>query len=332
MNIDKFIKVREGYYLLRTIAKNLKFDEDQTKLITMISKNFLEFAKSFNGSLLLQCIIHNFPLSTFSYTKSSISCVNNNNTAYNNRNQSGRANEYNHPLDDLYTILVKHINQWDNNKIKAIIECAIKFGSYQFGKKFLTMIINYLASFMNNNYSIKILKLMMKSFDHETTIAIISLLTRHLRTFDKSKQEKLRKLLENTFNTTEDNLLKSWLKTHLVEISSKDNKSHSDLKKNQKNIKQKVLANNYSNIAVQRGKTINQNAFIPNSNYFNVQNPFPSHNHQFNYINTFNNMPMIRSTYLKPATIHNHYVNPTFYLPQTQNISMIAANNFYISY
>lgn len=199
-NLAAFLKIREGYYLLRTVVKHLKSLHEQLNLISIIEQNFLEVAKSFNGSLLLQCIIHNFPISTYNYTKSSISCVNNNGASKINNEKMKKVN--NKALEALYNILIQHSNEWDNNKVKAIVECAIKFGTNEFGSIYLNNLNKTTNTFMKCSYSVKIMKIMIKSFERGITLSIFKNISQQIKYLDASKQEKWSKLYNQFIETS----------------------------------------------------------------------------------------------------------------------------------
>lgn len=337
-NLTDFVKVREGYYLLRTVVKHLKTPEEQMKIITVINENFLEIAKNFNGSLLLQCIIHNFPIPTYNYTKSSISCVNNNGLAP-KVNKEGM-NDNNKALEILYSTFIQHSDEWDNNKLKAVVECAIKFGSNQFGKLYLNNLSKHAQSFMRSVYSIKIMKIMIKSFENSITISILKVISQHIKHLDTNKQEKWNKLYDQFFDVSK---LKPALfsNSSLSTLESNGSSKEIHIPQSQfiKNDSKAFSNNNFNGKHPNHGPGVAN--FVPTqpqqNSYISSQMPGPS-NYYFVYNNyipeqIYQQMPMClvnaSPIYQLPPQLgyldHNKYINMGYREPSS-NVNQYSRN------
>lgn len=174
LNINKIIKEREGYFLLRTIIKSSKDNYSQNLIVENFKFNFMHIIKSHNGSLLIQCILHNFPIKYYKYYKccskhisksfnetsfSSIEnlkiedkntdatlCNNNSYTFLLGNNCS--AKEYrNIAYEEFIFYIIYLSNNWSNIEFLPIIECMFKVG----GIAFEIVLMKSLYKICNNN-------------------------------------------------------------------------------------------------------------------------------------------------------------------------------------
>lgn len=119
-NFDDLLNTREGYFILRILVKISKESQLQERLIEKINSNFEAIVTSRNGSLLCQCIIHNFPIPTYQFFKSCSNKSNPNNQTEVYKNYDNQA------LKSFIHQVVKYWKLWDDFHMGNILECAIK--------------------------------------------------------------------------------------------------------------------------------------------------------------------------------------------------------------
>lgn len=182
-NLKSFIKSRDGYFLLRTIAKNSKISEVQIAFVREISLCFAEFYNCTNGSLLLQSIIHNFALFEYKYIKSCSKHLNNYPESDTKNSLSSRS-ENNQALADLYQLLTRSARFWDNKNLRPVIECCVKIGGKQFESILLNGLEFHVKELIMSNYGISYFKLMSKYFERTITLKIVSLIIQNLNVIE----------------------------------------------------------------------------------------------------------------------------------------------------
>lgn len=182
-NLSSFLKSRDGYFLLRTIAKNSKVPEVQVSFVREVNLRFVEFSNSTNGSLLLQSIIHNFALSKFKYIKSCSKHLANNGSDCND-NESTARSDCNQALAYLYQHITENVRHWDNKNLRPVIECCIKIGGKQFENILLNELKYQIKDLILSNHGISYAKLMFKYFESINTIKIVSLVNHTLKVID----------------------------------------------------------------------------------------------------------------------------------------------------
>lgn len=188
-HIKLFIRPREGYFLLRSIIKCTKILESQIFIIQSLRSNFTEILKSPNGPLLVQCIIHNFPVAHFSYTKSCTQILDqeDNDSSDSKRNEKQK---FNPALQMLYQTLIQNIGDWDKKCLKPIIECCIRIGGTQFEMLFLIEMQNssYLNTFLTSSFGTRYFNLIINRFKHKSIRLIYSLIRSSLCLIDNNSQ------------------------------------------------------------------------------------------------------------------------------------------------
>lgn len=141
-NFSKLIILKQGYYLIRALIRSSKNPTIQLAIANSISDQFISIANSLSGSLLIQCIIHNFLRAEFTYEKC---CTSN---SWTNQDQLVLHRKYeissmsNYPLHLILCYLFENIIYWDNNSIVPIVLCAIKNSQ----RNFHDCLVYYLAS------------------------------------------------------------------------------------------------------------------------------------------------------------------------------------------
>ncbi len=165
------IKVREGYFLLRIIVRSYKDINIQSRIMGIIMKEFKKIAFTSNGSLLLQCIIHNFPLAKYIYTKS---CINTNQHKEEENTKNTKDNIYDYDNEAVYGLilsLMNHVEFWDDELIKPIVDCAIKVSPLSFKKALLDKMNNkhFVNEFLRLIQSKYFIKLIVNQVNFEKT-------------------------------------------------------------------------------------------------------------------------------------------------------------------
>ena len=162
------INIREGYFLLRIVVKSIKCMDTQNRLIKIIGEDFLKYALNPNGSLLYQCIIYNFPLEKYEYTKSCSGVVF---KEHNSSSNYMKIDYKNTAVIKLISYLFTIINYWDHELIKPIVECSIKVGKIMFENSFMLELNNYIIEeIMKLDFGFEFLKFMLANFNSNTNI------------------------------------------------------------------------------------------------------------------------------------------------------------------
>lgn len=182
-NLSSFIKSREGYFLLRTIVKNSKNPQVQFAFVRNITPIFREFSVLGNGSLLIQCIIHNFALPEFQYIKSCSRDRLTTNHIYNSKDLKITRQENNNALEQIYRVIIEHIYYWESKNLKPLVECCVKVGGKQFERIFAKELPNYLKAFLGINYSVNFVKLISKFFDKQRFQKIVIQINKKIKEF-----------------------------------------------------------------------------------------------------------------------------------------------------
>ena len=132
-NINQLIKPRQGYFLIKKLVKINKNYVIQNMIIDKINSMLLEFASSFNGSIICQSILHNFKIKTFNENDSRIINIDNNsnNNIENYKYFLFEKTKYN--LNKMYCYKGASINE-NNNTInsnnKLFVEDMLKNNNY----------------------------------------------------------------------------------------------------------------------------------------------------------------------------------------------------------
>jgi hypothetical protein len=135
-NFMKFIKSREGYFLIRTIIKAVKIQKYQMSIANIIEKNYLRLTNTSNGSLLIQCIIHNFPATSFKYFKSCSKHLDNNPSK--EETELNKHKDFtNKALKLVIKVILEHCYLWDSKYAYPIVDCLLRVGSTAFETVFM---------------------------------------------------------------------------------------------------------------------------------------------------------------------------------------------------
>lgn len=162
---------REGYFLIRTIIKAIKDDDLQMAIVNTVKDNFQRMIKTSNGSLLIQCMIHNFPCVSFTYFRSCSQHIEKNISS----KETAPIKDYNNKaVNQLMIVIFKNVDLWDVKLAYPIIDCLLRVGNSALvstfmkfydqinlkGKYFLDRL---LALNNGNEYMTKIFKLLSNS-------------------------------------------------------------------------------------------------------------------------------------------------------------------------
>ena len=180
-NIFEFLRFREGYFLIRIIVKSAKQPYLQKKILDIIEykSNFFKLSKTSNGSLLIQCIIYNFPLD-FCYFEKSCSKHLLNEEDEKLRNQAVNNNKDNKEIKRLNDVILLNISNWDNKLIKQVVECAIK-KSPSFENSFISKVKNdnkmiIISQILDLKYGFKFIQLMFSNFSETNNSTLMSII------------------------------------------------------------------------------------------------------------------------------------------------------------
>ena len=202
-NFSKLIKIREGYFLLRSLIKTCKEEPIQELIISLISKDFLKFVRGSNGSLLCQCIIHNFPLNQYTHNKSCSKYVEKEEVDEKEELDKIIYDENNKSTRILIKQIFKHIDYWDEKSFKPLLECAIINSKSIFQNRFFKSIKDSVNEKTNPVYLIMLLEdginmisLIIEYFSLKNQERVILLIREFMRLFDKKQRKKWEKLLK----------------------------------------------------------------------------------------------------------------------------------------
>lgn len=137
-NFMKFVKFREGYFLLRTIVKAIKVPQVQNHIAQIVDANYERLIKYSNGSLLIQCMIHNFPVVDFVYFKSCSKHINKN-LSKEDTVSNVTKNFKNKALELIIKVIISNVETWDAKYSVPLIDCLIRVGGEPFEKCFMKM-------------------------------------------------------------------------------------------------------------------------------------------------------------------------------------------------
>lgn len=180
-NMYEFLKLREGYFVIRVIIKSAKLPNLQEKILDYIEykNNFYLISKSLNGSLILQCIIYNFPINKVFFIKICSKHLNNNEIIEN----ENITNKLNSDMNDssikrLILNIIKNYSYWSNKFVIQVVECAIK-KSPLFEIVFMELLksnINLLFRILQLSNCFKIFELMFINFSMNNNKYLLKLL------------------------------------------------------------------------------------------------------------------------------------------------------------
>lgn len=318
-NLDKLSKTQEGYFLLRVTMKAVKNTTLQNIIIEELEKNFINYVKVFNGSLIVQCIIHNFNNYNFKYNKSCTKqheSINNhdissskefcNNKEENKKNKDNLNNHKiikNNALNNLMKLIVINSKLWFENHFKPILDCAIKSSTILFENCLYEFLLynkgkakKLFGNIVKMDISENFFKLLINNLKTKTNYLILNIVKDSLNDYKENNvcenYDKIIKFIENhinnknVFTTNKDCVKKN---KNLNKKSNKINNSEIDYKdsfNNQKSFyKNQVPSylfnpNHYNN---NNSSKISQNNI--SNNDFNIYNAY-----QYNMlINNLNN-------------------------------------------
>lgn len=223
-NFEDLLVTREGYFILRILVKIAKEPQLQNRLIEKISSNLKGLMTSRNGSLICQCLLHNLPITTYSYYKSCSSKSESNDQIYIKKDFSNQA------LKTLIDLILKNWELWDDFHMNNILECAVKNSSEAFEKELIKILQkkkNFLSkALLSLSSGKKIYKLFMTHFSNKS-ISIIS----------KTINADMTELQKPEWNFLEEESQKShpnrYMSTYDIQ-SEDDEHPHISLKKFQK--------------------------------------------------------------------------------------------------
>lgn len=202
-NFSKLIKIREGYFLLRSIIKTCKEESIQENIINLISKDFLKFVRGANGSLLCQCIIHNFPLNQYIHNKSCSKYIEKEEIVEKEEPEKIFYDENNKSTRILMKLIFKHIDYWDEKSFKPLLECAIINSRSILQNRFFKSIKDSVNEQTNPVYLIMLLEdginlisLIIEYFSQKNKEKVILLIRDFLRFLDKKQRKRWEKLLK----------------------------------------------------------------------------------------------------------------------------------------
>lgn len=166
-SIHKIIDKKQGYFLVRALIRSSKYERIQNEIIKTVSSDFLFVATELSGSLIIQCIIHNFGNPSYTYSK----CCSNYLTK--SKGMKGTiTHEYSKdsislvPLKRLYQCIFESISSWDHDSIKPIVTCAIKVNHSLFNWYFCDLLSSqeFLQNFNCLESKIQIISVMKDSY------------------------------------------------------------------------------------------------------------------------------------------------------------------------
>lgn len=177
-NIMDLMSIREGYFILRIFFRRVKEPEFQMKITEKIKHNFKWFVTNRNGSLLCQCLIHNFPVVKYVYNKSCSSFIKKkegkggfDDNMLEEETRDVEKNFNNKALFNFVSLIIRNCSFWDNHHVTNIVECAIKNTKNLFENECLSLINKKNSIFFNCFLSLKngprIYKRMRKAFSKE---------------------------------------------------------------------------------------------------------------------------------------------------------------------
>ena len=238
-NMLEFIKIREGYFLIRIIIKSAKTNNLQSRIIQYINNqnNFFNLSNCLNGSLLLQCIIYNFPLESCYFEKSCSKHMNKEEAQEKiNHSKSQKINNNNNEVKRLMKIIINNSNYWDHKFVKQVVECAIK-KSPSFEQIFIQIIANdhkLILDILSLNSGPKYFELMFSNFLVQSNNIIVSLVKNIV--FSNEKNGVKNNTLTNFFNK---------YKNLLITIETKNDQIQQKVE--QKHMKNSNTLMNYNN-------------------------------------------------------------------------------------
>lgn len=126
-NMGEFLKLREGYFVIRIIVKSVKMIELQARIIDYIANqnNFFNLAKTSNGSLIFQCIIYNFPLDQCFFEKSCSKHISSGQKKHQS-NQFAKYDKNNYQIIRFMKLIISNRSYFDHKLVRNVVECAIK--------------------------------------------------------------------------------------------------------------------------------------------------------------------------------------------------------------
>lgn len=212
-NMYEFLKLREGYFVIRVIIKSAKLHYLQEKIIDYIEykNNFYLLSKNLNGSLILQCIFYNFPINNVYFIK--ICSKHLNNEIIENENITNNLNSAmnNSSIKRLIIHIIKNYFYWSNKFVIQVVECAIK-RSPLFEIIFMELLksnINLLNRILQLSNCFKIFELMFLNFSKNNNKYLLKLLKqigyKNTNLFLINFLDKIEKLL----SSNEGNLIKN---------------------------------------------------------------------------------------------------------------------------
>ncbi len=180
-NFYKLINIREGYFVLRSVVKISKCHEIQNLIFSYISKNFVKFVNGPNGSLICQCLLHNFPLEQYIHTKSY--------SKHLQKESSKETNiikyDMNNPvIIKLIKLLFVNIQIWQKKSFRALLECAIKVSITPFEIRLIKSIKKYdrpLEKIVSFDTHYELLKEIISNLSNEGFYFIINYLFEYLQ-------------------------------------------------------------------------------------------------------------------------------------------------------
>lgn len=136
--IINLISLKQGYFLIRALIRSSKNPTVQLSIVKAISGQFSSIAKSLSGSLLIQCMLHNFLCPEFIYEK----CCSSNTWALKDQvlafeRKYPKSSMSSFPLNLVLSYLFENIIHWDNSSIVPIVSCAIKNRQTNFNECFV---------------------------------------------------------------------------------------------------------------------------------------------------------------------------------------------------
>lgn len=324
-NLRSFIKSRDGYFLLRTIAKNSKVTALHIAFVKQIKLCFPEFSNCTNGSLLLQCIVHNFALPNYKYIKSCSRHIANDSES--DQNRSLVRSDNNPALSLLYDFITESARHWDNKNLRPVVECCIKIGGKQFENILVNGLEKHVKEFILSSYGISYAKLMFKYFESKNILKIVSLVNQYLKVHESNTAFLKWKNFFSEFNKNDIT------KLLIFEDISVSNTNTHERKQSDANKRNTQIFYNSPYLAIPNLMSVQPNLLVRNpntmNNFYQTQQVLNLQTQNINFQHQlYNQHNYLRHTPLTPHTLINqnniYMSSPYEFTP----IQMHNAGNF----
>ena len=303
-NFLKFIKLRPGYFVLRTIVKAIKDTDVQEEISEIVDNNFYILSNCSNGSLLIQCMMHNFPVLNYRYYKSCSKHLNS--FIPKSEVESNYFKDYNNKaFKRIILNIIKHSNDWGSNYFSPILDCMVRVNGNSLENIFIKFISNELSSntFFDNLIKLEhgsyYLKILISNFSNSSVKNIISLIKLRLKNFSKVYKENwncfikdIEYKLENNNDRTNNNLLdfdvNNLKENKINEKFEEESNFNFKFKENDKN-NSKFNKNNYKKSKLNDNSKVKNNDKNKNNNKHLTNNQDKIVVNKDNYSKYYNN-------------------------------------------